>query len=327
MGKLQSMFAVYAASPQPDNPLSSLTVGERPSPEVPDGWVRVTVKAASLNMHDLWTLRGVGIKPDQFPMILGCDGAGVLDDGTEVVLHSVIGDPAWVGDETLDPKRTLLTERHQGTFADTVVVPARNALPKPAGLSFAEGACMGTAWLTAYRMLFVKSQLRPGQTILVQGASGGVSTALVQLGRAAGFRVWVTGRSEEKRALAEELGAHASFESGARLPERVDGVFETVGKATWSHSMKALKPGGVIVVSGSTSGPDANAELQRLFFLQLRVVGSTMGTREELADLLKFCDITGVRPKIGSQLPLEQAGQGFRAMLDGDTAGKIVFTR
>ncbi len=100
---------------------------------MPDGWVAVTVTAASLNMHDMWTLRGVGIKPDQFPMILGCDGAGTLEDGTEVVLHSVIGDPSWDGDETLDPKRTLLTEKHQGTFAETVVVPARNAVPKPPG--------------------------------------------------------------------------------------------------------------------------------------------------------------------------------------------------
>src|SRR5918996_523221 len=150
------MFAVYAAKPNADAPLDSLTVGERPTPEVPDGWVTVTVRAASLNMHDLWTLRGVGIKPDQFPMILGCDGAGVLEDGTEVVLHSVIGDTSY-GDETLDPKRSLLTEKHQGTFADTVVVPARNVLPKPEGLSAAQAAVMGTAWLTAYRMLFTKS--------------------------------------------------------------------------------------------------------------------------------------------------------------------------
>jgi NADPH:quinone reductase-like Zn-dependent oxidoreductase len=321
------MFAVYAAEPSPKDPLASLRVGERPDPEVPDGWVRVDVRAASLNMHDLWTLRGVGIKPEQFPMILGCDGAGVLEDGTEVVLHSIIGDPNWTGDETLDPRRTLLTEKHQGTFADHVVVPARNALPKPAGLSFAEAACMGTAWLTAYRMLFVKSGLRPGQTMLVQGASGGVSTALVQLGRAAGFRVWVTGRSEEKRALAESLGAHGTFESGARLPERVDAVFETVGGATWSHSMKSLKPGGIIVISGATSGDASAAELQRLFFLQLRVVGSTMGTREELADLLTFCEMNDLRPQIGTQLPMAEAEKGLRSMLEGETAGKIVFTR
>jgi NADPH:quinone reductase-like Zn-dependent oxidoreductase len=321
------MFAVYAQEPNAESPLDSLVVGERPEPEVPDGWVRVHVKAASLNMHDLWTLRGVGIKPDQFPMILGCDGAGTLDDGSEVVIHSVVNAPGWQGDDTLDPKRTLLTEKHQGTFADQVIVPARNVVPKPAGLSFAEAATMGTAWLTAYRMLFVKSGLRPGQTMLVQGASGGVSTALVQLGRAAGFRVWVTGRTEEKRALAETLGAHQTFESGARLPERVDAVFETVGKATWSHSVKSLKPGGIIVVSGSTSGPDANAELQRVFFLQLRIAGSTMGTRDELADLLAYLDLTGVRPQIGAELPFAEAPKGFQAMLDGDTAGKIVFTR
>jgi NADPH:quinone reductase-like Zn-dependent oxidoreductase len=186
---------------------------------------------------------------------------------------------------------------------------------------------MGTAWLTAYRMLFVKSGLRPGQTMLVQGASGGVSTALVQLGSAAGMRVWVTGRTEEKRAVAEKLGAHATFPSGERLPERVDAVFETVGDATWSHSMRSLKPGGAIVVCGSTSGPNPGADLQRLFFLQLRVIGSTMGTRDELSDLLSFVVEAGIKPEIGLELPMDQADEGFRAMNEGETSGKIVLTR
>jgi NADPH:quinone reductase-like Zn-dependent oxidoreductase len=110
------------------------------------------------------------------------------------------------------------------------------------------------------------------------------------------------------------------------MPERVDVVFETVGKATWSHSAKSLKPGGVIVCSGATSGDADRAELQRLFFLQLHIVGSTMGTRDELRDLLSFLDITGVRPKIGTELPMSEPEEGFQAMLDGDTAGKIVFT-
>lgn len=321
------MFAIYADRPDADDPLAALTVGERPEPDVPDGHVPVTVRAASLNMHDVFTLRGVGIKPDQFPMVLGCDGAGTLPDGSEVVIHSVVTSPGWVGDETLDPKRTLLTEKLQGTFADTVVVPERNVLPKPGSLSYPEAACMGTAWLTAYRMLFVKSSLRPGQTMLVQGASGGVSTALVALGRAAGMRVWATGRTEQKRELARSLGAHEAFESGARLPERVDGVFETVGKATWAHSMKSLKPGGIVVCCGATSGDADAAQLQRLFFLQLRVVGSTMGTRDELADLLSFLDVTGIRPQIGTELAMSDAEQAFRSMLDGETAGKIVLTR
>jgi NADPH:quinone reductase-like Zn-dependent oxidoreductase len=320
------MFAVYAAEPNADAPLDSLTVGERPDPEVPEGWVKVKVSAASLNMHDIWTLRGVGIKPEQFPMILGCDGAGTLEDGTEVVLHSIIGDPNWTGDETLDPKRTLLTEKYQGAMADTIVVPARNAVPKPDGLTAVQASVMGTAWLTAYRMLFTKSGLKPGQTMLVQGASGGVSTALVQLGKAAGMQVWVTGRSEEKRALAEKLGAHRTFESGARLPGKVDAVFESVGDATWKHSMRALRPGGAIIVCGSTSGPNPGADLQRLFFLQLRVEGSTMGTRQELADLLSFVATAGITPEIGLEVPMEQAEEAFRAMLDGETAGKIVLT-
>ncbi|ASO22132.1 NADPH:quinone reductase-like Zn-dependent oxidoreductase [Actinoalloteichus hoggarensis] len=321
------MFAVYASAPHADDPMAGLTIGERPEPSVPEGWVRVDVRAASLNMHDVWTLRGVGIAAESFPMILGCDGAGVLADGTEVLIHPVINAPGWRGDETLDPRRTLLTERHQGTFADSVVVPAGNVIPKPPELSFAVAATLGTAWLTAYRMLFVQAGVRPGQTVLVQGASGGVSTALIQLASAAGARVWVTGRTEEKRALATGLGAHATFEAGARLPERVDAVFETVGKATWSHSLKSLKPGGTVVVAGATSGPDPSADLQRVFFLQLRVLGSTMGTRQELVDLVSFLRLHDIRPQIGLTLPLEQATDGFRAMLDGETTGKIVFTR
>lgn len=321
------MFAVYAEAMNADDPLAALRVGRRPEPDVPDGWVPVTVRAASLNMHDLWTLRGVGIRPEQFPMILGCDGAGTLPDGTEVVLHSVIAGPGWTGDETLDPRRTLLTEKYQGSFADTVVVPAGNAVPKPASLSWAQAACLGTAWLTAYRMIFVKSGMRPGQTMLVQGASGGVATALIQLGRAAGLRVWVTGRSDSKRTLASELGAHETFESGERLPERVDGVFETVGEATWAHSMRSLKPGGVLVCSGSTSGANPGADLQRLFFLQLRVIGCTMGTIGELRDLISFLDVSGVRPRIGLELPMDRAAEGLQAMLAGDTAGKIVLHR
>ncbi len=321
------MFAVYASQAKPDDPQSALVVGERPAPDVPPGHVAVNVRAASLNMHDVWTLRGVGIRAEQFPMILGMDGAGVTDDGREVVIHSVIPSPGWRGDETLDPRRSMLTESYQGTFADRVVVPETNVLPKPAALSFSEAACMGTAWLTAYRMLFVKSGLRPGQTMLVQGASGGVPTALIQLGRAAGLQVWVTGRSEAKRALALERGAQAAFEPGARLPDRVDGVFDSVGRQTWSHSLRALKPGGVLVTCGATTGDATAAELQRVFFLQLRILGSTMGTRSELADLLSFCVQASIHPRIGAELPMAEAAKAFRLMMDGETGGKVVLTR
>jgi NADPH:quinone reductase-like Zn-dependent oxidoreductase len=320
------MRAVFVSTPSPDDPLSVLEVGDRPEPEAPDGWTTVQVRAVSLNHHDLFSLRGVGLPQERMPMILGTDAAGLDEDGNEVVVHGVVATPDWTGDETLDPKRTLFSELHQGTMAERVAVPRRNVLPKPAELSFAEAACLPTAWLTAYRMLFVKSGLRPGHTVLVQGASGGVATALVVLGRAAGFRVWVTGRSEEKRQAALELGAEQAFETGARLPERVDGVMETVGKATWSHSVRSLRPGGVIVTSGATTGFDPSAELNRVFFTQLSVIGSTMGTRDELEALVRMCAATGVRPVIDVELPLEEAREGFSRMLEGRTAGKIVFT-
>src|SRR4051812_22106064 len=259
------MLAAYAVRTAPDDPLSALEGGERPEPGLPEGWARVHVRAASLNHHDLWSLRGVGLPAERLPMILGCDAAGVTDDGDEVVVHAVISDPDWIGDETLDPKRSLLSERYQGTFADQVVVPRRNLVPKPAGLSWEEAACLPTAWLTAYRMLFTKSGVQPGGTVLVQGAGGGVSTALVAIGHAAGYRMWITGRDEAKRARAVELGADAAFESGARLPERVDAVMETVGAPTWDHSVKCLAQGGTIVVSGATGGHQAVTDLRRVF--------------------------------------------------------------
>jgi NADPH:quinone reductase-like Zn-dependent oxidoreductase len=321
------VLAAYAARIDADDPVSGLEVGERPEPEVPDGWSRVHVRAASLNHHDLWSLRGVGLPGDRLPMILGCDAAGVTDDGTEVLVHAVVGDPQYRGDETLDPRRSLLSERYQGTLAQQVAVPTRNLVPKPAGLSWEEAACLPTAWLTAYRMLFTQAQLRPGASVLVQGAGGGVATALVALGAAAGLRVWVTSRDGAKRARALELGAEQAFESGARLPGKMDAVMETVGAATWSHSLRALRPGGAVVISGATSGPDpAATELNRIFFLQLRVLGSTMGTRDELEMLGRFLERTGVRPLVDTVLPLERAAEGFARMAAGDVTGKIVFT-
>ena len=319
------MRALYASSPNADDPLSGAVVGDRPDPQAPPGWTTVEVRAAGLNHHDLWTLRGVGIKPDAFPMTLGCDAAGIdTATGAEVVVHAVIAAPGWTGDETLDPGRSLLSERHQGTIAQRVVVPAGNVVPKPAELTFEQAACLPTAWLTAYRMLFVNSGLRPGQTVLVQGASGGVATAAIALGHACGFQVWATGRTEAKRDAALTLGADQVFEPGARLPARVHAVIETVGAATWAHSMKALRPGGRIVVAGATSGAAPSADLNRLFFLQLSVVGSTMGTKAELTDLLSLLVATGLRPRIDRVLALEHAVEGLRALEAGVQIGKVV---
>jgi NADPH:quinone reductase-like Zn-dependent oxidoreductase len=318
------MLAAMAAKFDPDHPLNGLVVGEHPEPTPPEGWVRVAVRAAALNQHDIWTLRGVGIKEEQLPMVLGCDAAGIDPDGNEVIVHAVLSSDDWRGDETLDPKRSLLSEIHDGTCAEYVVVPRRNLVPKPPSLSFEAAACLPTAWLTAYRMLFTNSGAAPGSTVLVQGAGGGVATALVALGGAAGYRVWVTSRSEEKRARAVELGAEAAFETGARLPERVDAVMETVGAPTWSHSLNALRPGGVVVVAGATAGAEPTEDLRRIFFLQLRVIGSTMGTHDELVRLAQLCENTGVQPVIDATYPLTDARAALEQLEHGDVFGKIV---
>jgi NADPH:quinone reductase-like Zn-dependent oxidoreductase len=321
------MLAAYVRSVDADDPLSGLEVGDMEPGETPADWVDVEVAATALNHHDLWSLRGVGLSQDALPMVLGCDAAGVDPDGNEVVVHGVISSPDWRGDETLDPKRSLLSERYPGTFAERVQVPRRNLVPKPAGLSMEQAACLPTAWLTAYRMLFVQSGVKPGDTVLVQGAGGGVATAVIMLARAAGLRVLATSRDDAKRLRAEELGAHETFEPGARLPRRVDAVMETVGAATWSHSIKALRPGGTLVIAGATSGfTPAVGELNRIFFLQLRVQGSTMGTRAELQALAEFLGTAGVSPLIDRTLPLARAKEGFAAMDAGEVFGKIVFT-
>ncbi|MGA9715480.1 MAG: zinc-binding dehydrogenase [Aeromicrobium sp.] len=320
------MFAVYVERTDSADPLGALVIGERPAPAAPEGWTTVRVAAASINHHDVWSLRGVGLKDEFLPMILGCDAAGFDEDGNEVIVHGVISTPDWTGDETLDPDRTLLSERHQGTFAEYVTVPRRNVVPKPAGLSFGEAACLPTAWLTAYRMLFTQADLSPGDTVLVQGAGGGMSTSLIMLARAAGFRVLVTSRDAGSRGRALEIGAHETFESGERLPDRVDAVMETIGRATWSHSVKSVRSGGTIVISGATSGDATAAELQHIFFRQIKVHGSTMGTRDELDALARFMAETGTRPLVERVLSMDQAADGIRAVKDGDVFGKVVLT-
>lgn len=320
------MFAVAAVSQSTTDPLSGLHVGEIDEPEVPAGWMSVDVVSCALNHHDLWSLKGVGLPADKLPMILGCDAAGYDEDGNEVIVYPVVSTPGWGGDVTLDPRRSLLSEVYPGTLAERVRVPAGNVVPKPAGLSWEQAACLPTAWLTAYRMIFTNAGVQPGDTILVQGAGGGVATAAIQLASAAGIRVWATSRDSAKLDLATQLGAVQGFESGARLPDRVDAVIETVGAATWSHSINSLRPGGAIVISGATSGDaPAKAELTKIFFKQLRVIGSTMGTKEELARLARFVADRGIEPRIDSVLPLAQARDGFAKMAEGSVNGKIVF--
>lgn len=317
------MLAVTAAATDPVDPLACLRVGEHPTPVPPPGWTLVAVRAAALNHHDLWTLRGVGVDPARLPIVLGCDAAGLAPDGTPVIVHAVVATEPF-GDETLAPDRSLLSEVHDGTMAQWVAVPTRNLVPKPPSLPFVEASCLPTAWLTAYRMLFVQARLRPGQRVLVQGAGGGVATAAVLLARAAGAHVTVAGRDPERLARVEGLGAHDTVEVGGRLATRVHAVIDTVGAATLDHSLRVLEPGGVVVVSGATSGADAPVDLRRLFFRQLRVVGSTMGTRDELVDLLRFVVDARLVPPVDTVLPIGRAPEAFARLASGEAFGKVV---
>lgn len=320
------MLAAYASSSNFEDPLSCLVVDELPVPAVPEGWATVSLRAASLNHHDLWSLRGIGLPADRLPMILGCDAAGVDEDGNDVLVYPIIASSRVGMDETMSEDRSILSEKFPGTFAERVRVPRGNLIPLPVGWSMSQAACLPTAWLTAYRMLAVRSGLLPGNTVLVQGAGGGVATACISLGRAMGFRVWATSRDESKRERARELGAHDVFESNARLPERVDAVMETVGAATWEHSIKCLRPGGTVVISGATSGPNPPAALTHIFFKQLSIVGSTMGTIEDLQNLVSLCTVAGIRPTVQSEYDLADAASAFAELESGEVFGKIVIT-
>lgn len=318
------MLAATAVSQSATDPLSCLVLGDVPPPEPPPGWSVVTVLASSLNMHDVWTLRGVGHPSEQLPRILGCDAAGLDPSGRPVVVYPVIASPdRGHGDETLDPQRALLSERHDGAFAEYLTVPTRNLVPKPDGLSFDEAACLPVAWGTAYRMLMTQAGVRAGDRVLVQGAGGGVASAAIKLALAAGAVVYATSRSADKLALAESWGARG-VESGGRLPEKVDIVVETVGEATWAHSLRCLRPGGTVVVAGATSGYNPPADLGRIFYQQQRVLGSTGCTLVEFQALLRMLAATGVRPVVDRAMPLTDIHQGFQLMIDGDVAGKIV---
>ncbi|THV35771.1 zinc-binding dehydrogenase [Glycomyces buryatensis] len=319
------MLAAYARDVNPDDPFSALSVGEIDPPAVPADWTRIELAAATINHHDLWSLAGVGLSAEQCPMILGTDAVGTTADGEEVVVYPIIAD-ATLPDETLDPKRSLLSELHPGTLAESVAVPARNLLPKPRGWSAAQAACLPTAYLTAWRMLTARGRLAEGGAVLVQGTGGGVATAAIVLAKALGARVYATGRTEERRAKAAEIGAEA-VEPGARLPERVDVVIDSVAGETVAHSIKSLKPGGRLVICGATAGHAPVIDLRHVFFKQLEIVGSTMGTRDELAELIAFCENQEVEPVIDSVHTLADAETALRRLDSGDAFGKVVVLR
>jgi NADPH:quinone reductase-like Zn-dependent oxidoreductase len=238
-----------------------------------------------------------------------------------------MGSDDWRDDETLDPKWHIPSEFIHGTFADFAVVPRRNAIPLRNNLSPLHASVLGTAWLTAYRALFTKSGLRAGETVLVQGATGGMATALIQLGQAAGFEVWATSRTEEGRAQAKALGAHQSFPPNGTLPRKVPAIIDNVGSDSWAHSMSSLARGGTLVTIGGTTGFEVALNLLPMISDQLTITGSIMGTLKDMENMICLIAQAGIEPEIGVVLPMERAEEAFRAMWEGRTRGKTVFTR
>ncbi|HEY7981757.1 MAG TPA: zinc-binding dehydrogenase [Candidatus Eremiobacteraceae bacterium] len=345
------MRAVFATQLGGDNPLENLEVGERPEPALGPGDVRIRVRAATLNHHDLFTLRGIVGYPVTVPRILGTDAAGTVleygpgrpadspDPGTDVTVYPVVFCGSCAACRGADPmlcKRFVLLSDgdREGSFAEQLVVPAHCVFKKPAAFSFAQAASLGTTYLTAYRMLFIKAALAPGAAVLIQGASGGLATAAIQLARAAGITVIASSRTQAKLDAAAAAGAHHGVIAGrdaaksvhAICPGGVDAVIESVGEPTWATSLRALREGGAIVVAGATAGPNPSADLARVFWRQLRVFGSTMGTPSEFAALLRFVDRAAIAPIVDTVYPAGEARAAFARLTAGDFNGKLALS-
>ncbi|MFS3126784.1 zinc-binding dehydrogenase [Nocardioides sp. Bht2] len=316
----RQMLAAQVAAPDPDHPDRALAVGPCPTPADRPGHTRVALRASALNMHDVWMLRGLAPSPSSGPRVLGSDGAGLTDDGREVIVYPVA---LGAGPEHVTPLGTLLSDLGAGLLAEEAVVRSEHLVTKPAHLSWAEAAALPTSWLTAYRMLFTQGRLDAGSTLLVQGAGGGVATAALALGRAVGATVMVTSRSAEKRERALALGADHVVATGERLPALADVVIDAVGPATFEHSIAATAVGGRVVTCGSATGFVAPLNLARLFAREITVHGSTMGTFEEFTALVGLVDRYRLRPEVDSTLPLERLDEQVRRMVEGDAFGKL----
>lgn len=344
------MKACYVTSLDAPEWIDNLAVGELPVPELIPGTCRIRVTRSSLNHHDIWTLRGVSSQPIVPPQILGCDAVGIIEAygegaiepypvGTRVVVFSGRSCGKCEACRFGTPEHCkmvgMLSETpHQGAFAEVLDVPTSTLIPLPDSVSDDTAACLPTAYLTAYRMLFERAAVHPGMSVLVQGATGGVASAAILLAKSAGATVVATSRTDEGRAFASELGADAvaPAEKG-ELPralasvgcsDGVDVVIETVGEATWDFSLRTVRPGGTVVVAGATAGGNPPSRLNRVFWFQLSIHGSTGGTPHGLARLVHLVARGGLSPRIDSVIALQDIRSGFERLGRGDQRGKIV---
>lgn len=322
--------------------------GDLPDPAPGPGQVCVKVKAGALNHLDLFVRNGIPGLTVALPHVMGSDGAGIVEStgagvtrvkpGDEVVLNPGIhcGECEFclAGEHSLCVTFHLLGEHVAGTFAERVVAPAVNAYPKPAGLSFEEAAAFPLTFLTAWRMLVTKARVKPGESLLIVGIGGGVAVAALQIAKLLGLDVFVTSGSPEKLERAKGLGADAGIDHGKSDFSReirkitgkrgVDVVLDSVGKATWKQSIASAAKGGRLLTCGATTGPDPQTDLGRIFWNQLTVHGSTMGTHAEFASMLKIFRDGKVRPVVDAVFPLPEAREALRRLEEKRQFGKIV---
>jgi NADPH:quinone reductase-like Zn-dependent oxidoreductase len=309
----------------------------------------VRLKTAALNRLDLFVLNGMPGIPIGLPHIGGADGAGIVDavgEGVEdVELGSeVVFDPGLscgrceyclAGEQSLCVTFGVLGEHADGTFAEAVVVAAESIAPRPSHLSWEESAAVGLAHLTAWRMLINRGSLKPGETVLIHGIGSGVSTASLQLAKLVGARVIVTSRSEEKLRRATELGANEVLPADDQVARNVRGltgkrgadvVVDSVGEATWMQSLEAAGKGGRIVTCGATSGPNPVQELRRVFWNQLSIIGSTMGSREDWRQVIGAVNAHQLKPVVDTVLPLSEGRVAYERMEQAEQFAKIVLS-
>ncbi len=322
--------------------------GELPDPVPGPGEVRVKVRAAALNRLDLFIRNGIPGIALAFPHVMGSDGAGVIDAtgpgvsaarrGDEVVLNPGINcgecEFCRAGEHSLCVSFRIIGEHLPGTFAQYAVVPAANVYPKPPALSWEEAAAFPLTFLTAWRMLVTKARVLPGETLLIVGIGGGVATSALLIARLLGMTVFVTSGNPEKLARAKALGAEEGIDSSRADFSReirkltgkrgVDVVLDSVGKATWKQSIAAAAKGGRLLTCGATSGPDPQTDLARIFWNQLTVYGSTMGTHGEFASMLKIFGEGKVKPVVDAVYPLSRAREAMEFMEEKRQFGKIV---
>ncbi|HEY3933337.1 MAG TPA: zinc-binding dehydrogenase [Gemmatimonadales bacterium] len=313
------------------------------------GDVRIGIRAAALNHLDLWMAKGTpGVTAPSFPHVVGTDGAGVVLETGSAVTHVEPGDRVLInpgvacgecdvcaaGDDVFCRQFGVLGEHRPGLAAEEVVVPGRNVLPIRGDWNWPAAAAFTLSTLTAWRMLTTRARLTAGETVLIWGIGGGVAIAALQIARYLGARVAVTSSSPEKLARARELGAELGLDHAAErdVPRAVKDHFgggvsvavDTVGAPTWARSLRALRPGGRLVTCGATGGPMVDLDLRRLFWFQWSLLGSTMGTAREFAEITALGDAGWFRPRIDGVFPITSAADAYRRMAHGEQFGKLV---